>query len=746
LRIRAEIEALLHARFIPTFESLGFTTPAEFARVAEAAYRSDADLIIGVGFETSNFLSHLKSYAKPTIIAFMLDNAIQGLPLPVDGQSGIANLSYVQSPFDIRRDLETFYQILPYRKVGFLLNGDSNQSSFDLQTYFNQMLAPIGANFDLFALGTDAEAVLSQIDESIDAVYLLPALEAEKQAALKTTLESLTKRGIPVFSLLSEPALDLGAYAAYGSEGNFARIPRRVAINALKILEGQAAETLPVAMDHYDENLIINVQAARTTGIYPSWDIIAKAVLMNVTLAEEDGRTLSLKSAIAEGLNNNLSIRVAEKDVGISEKDVRIAASNYLPQLDASAFMLDNATVNSSFGTRGRYNIQAGGSLSQLLLSEPALANVAIQKLLLSSQEAVFRQNQLDIVQDVAEAYLGILQATAVVRLRNENVAVTRQNLDIAKAKEQVGFSGKADVYRFESELAFDNVDLNNAQAQWRQARFMLNNLLNRPIKETFRLDDVELSDSISLILDERMFELIDNPADVERFADFLVHEAFQNLPELEQLAYSLKAQERSLRSQNRAFWLPSLALSGELTQPIEQYEVPEQTSIPGLDLSELGFQTQPQTSWNLAIGAQLPIFQGNSRRYQQQQTAVGILQLKDQQANLRNNLELQVRANMETAGASFSNVALSQEAVAASRKNFELAQNNYQQGLLNITSLIDAQNALLQAEINAINAEYTFINDILAVERSIGYFHFLALPQDQSEFFQRFAEFITKN
>ncbi|MEM9260369.1 MAG: TolC family protein, partial [Bacteroidota bacterium] len=103
------------------------------------------------------------------------------------------------------------------------------------------------------------------------------------------------------------------------------------------------------------------------------------------------------------------------------------------------------------------------------------------------------------------------------------------------------------------------------------------------------------------------------------------------------------------------------------------------------------------------------------------------------------------VRSNMETAGASFSNLELSRKAVEASRKNFGVAQNNYQQGLLNITSLIDAQNALLQAEINAINAEYTFINDFLAVERAIGYYHFLALPQEQDAFFQRFIQFTRK-
>lgn len=120
-------------------------------------------------------------------------------------------------------------------------------------------------------------------------------------------------------------------------------------------------------------------------------------------------------------------------------------------------------------------------------------------------------------------------------------------------------------------------------------------------------------------------------------------------------------------------------------------------------------------------------------------------MQLQDQLSNLRNLLELQLRSNLETAGASFGNLRLSREAALAARKNFEIAQNSYRQGLLNITSLIDAQNAALQSEINAINAVYQFVADFLAVERSVGRYHFLSTTEEQTAFFQRFAQFLTR-
>ena len=733
--IQHELEGLLTAKFQPTFKNVIIDDPTSFEQQVAEVYESNTDVVIAIGFQICHLFAHRGVYDKPTILTFILDNELQGLPLPTDGFSNVENLSYIQSPFDIKRDFEVLYDIKPYKKLAIIVGEFVQQIDFDFNNYINQLIEFSGSEFEIHALDNTAEDMLNQLSDDIDAAFLFPVVQQDKQPELAKTLEGLNDKGIPTFGLLSEPYLDLGVYAAFNSEDNFARIPRRAAINALKILEGQKAEVLPVTMGSYTENLIINMKAAQATQHYPSWDIMANAILINISLIENAERDLTLQSAIAEGLNNSLSVRIAEKDVGISVKDLSIARSNYLPQIDASAsaVALDENTVLRSFGTQGRYNLQASATLTQLLLSEPALANVAIQKLLLQSQEEALRQNQLDIVQDVAGSYLNILQATALLRLRNENVAVTRKNYDIALAKEQVGFSGTSDVYRFESELALNNVDLNTTQAQWRQARFQLNNLLNRPIKEEFQLADAAVSDSILLVTDPRLLVLINNPGDVETFADFLVQEAFRNLPELQQLELTLAAQERSLLSQKRAFYLPQVALSAEYNLPIDQYSYPE-TVMP----------MELVNTWNAAIAVQMPIFQGNSRRYQQQQTEVGIFQLQDQKANLRNNLELQVRANMETAGASFSNLALSNKAVEASRKNFELAQNNYQQGLLNITSLIDAQNALLQAEINAINAEYTFINDFLAVERAIGYFHFLATPQDQNAFFQRFVQFIT--
>ena len=54
-----------------------------------------------------------------------------------------------------------------------------------------------------------------------------------------------------------------GALIGYESEVNLNRMPRRIALNILKILEGENAANLTVTMNSYSESTILNMATAR---------------------------------------------------------------------------------------------------------------------------------------------------------------------------------------------------------------------------------------------------------------------------------------------------------------------------------------------------------------------------------------------------------------------------------------------------------------------------------------------------
>ena len=56
----------------------------------------------------------------------------------------------------------------------------------------------------------------------------------------------------------------------------------------------------------------------------------------------------------------------------------------------------------------------------------------------MQTEAAEYDQAELDLIQDAATAYINILQAKSLVTIQVENVNLTRDNLNIAKAKEAV--------------------------------------------------------------------------------------------------------------------------------------------------------------------------------------------------------------------------------------------------------------------------------------------------------------------
>ncbi|MEO1714363.1 MAG: TolC family protein [Bacteroidota bacterium] len=116
--------------------------------------------------------------------------------------------------------------------------------------------------------------------------------------------------------------------------------------------------------------------------------------------------------------------------------------------------------------------------------------------------------------------------------------------------------------------------------------------------------------------------------------------------------------------------------------------------------------------------------------------------QLQDQKKDVKNLLELQVRANLEQVNASYNNIRLTKSAAEAAEKNIIIVQDYYKSGQVNVITLVDAQNSLLGAKINATNAVYQFMIDYFSLQRSVGNYNILSTPEQNEAFLQRFLNF----
>ena len=377
--LKDEILQLLQHRYSVNFSSFYGTDKIEdISRIFSEVY-SENDFVIAMGLISSNYAISLKTYSKPTICSVVLDPKLQGLTKTESGTSGIKNFTFTESPFDITRDLNLLYQIYPFDHLEVITEEGSIGETTFVDQLFSNYLKGKNVSVDHIFYSSDFNQHFSEMGDHKVAAYALPYL-GDDPDRIKNIFQIINKNKVPSAALFGEEYIEAGALCGYETEANLEKIPRRIALTVMKILEGQDAADISVEMESFVENLNINMETARQIGIYPDFDLMSKATFVNLENIQTDN-VLNLQMAIGIALQNNLNVKIKRADVDIAIAETSLAKSELLPQIDLATNLLlsDEQSTLSKQGALGRANWTLGGTLSQVIFTEPALANIAIQ-------------------------------------------------------------------------------------------------------------------------------------------------------------------------------------------------------------------------------------------------------------------------------------------------------------------------------------------------------------------------------
>lgn len=730
-KVKDEINTLLGQQYTLSYNEVNLsTTNQSVINTIQAGLNDDSDILITFGFKSSSILKSINNYPKPCIAGIVLEKWEKE-------STQINNFTLVESPFDIQKDFEVFQSIYPFKNLAIFVQSDNQ---VEIESY----LSTFKNGFDIQFIGTsdNPEVDINQLNPDIDAVYFLPNIYENPDNEQKL-IDGINEHRLPSFSLIGRDGVEKGILASVSPSEYIDVYARRIALNVMKVLEGQNPKDLPVKIDGIEDDFVINVATMEKIEIYPSLDVLSQASLIDLEI--QTGKNYTLQSAVAEALTNNLSFLAAQKEVDIQQTEIGIAKSNLLPTVNASTSLvtLDGTTAELLKSTNQLTpQTQWAGNLelTQLIYSQPSLANVAIQKALLESEKAGLMSQQLDLVLNVCSAYIQVLQAQANQNIQNTNVQTTLSNLKIAKTKAKIGTVSNADIYGFESQLALNKSSLNDAQTIVEQARIQFNQFLNRPLDEDFVLEDLQLDNQLLFLQDSRMRTQINNLYDIRKFAEFLIETALNNAPEFAQLDWAIKAQEHSLDLNKKSLYLPQIGLQGNLDQTFGRYG----TKVPDASFEALGVDPY-QPTWNVGVNASLPIFQGNLRNKRIQQDKIVLQQLAINRSDLELQFATNIRLSLENLGNSYNQIQFTRQASLSSTKYLELIQDLYREGATNIVTLLDAQNNAVSAQLGFANSQYQFILDAITIERLFNKIYLLSTPKDRESFINDYLTFLIK-
>lgn len=733
--LRREAQGFFRTEEVTLVESVcGDGTPASIRHALDVALNDPQfSVVVALGPIGSHLLALGGSPAKPAIAGVLIDASWQKAP-EKNGSSGVSRLTYVNQSYDVGRALDDFRRLIPFRKLAVVIDRQQLAAIPELQEQVTASVLAAGAQVTVVPADSSAGAILAAIPADVDAVFLAPLMQLG-DGALAELLSGIKGRRLPTLAYSNEPEVRLGALASYEPGENWQRRARRIAVDLQRILAGEDAGTLPVRLVAAPR-LALNLTTARAIGYSPSRTLLTDAVLVGAEpLAPRD--TVSLADALRIVANTNLDVIAARLEAASGEANVHIVQSNLLPKLDGrlTQTFTRSSTAAASFGQQPERMGDGGLSLTLPIYSERSWAAYQSESKLQQGREAQRDQLRLDVILDAGDAYVATLRAQSLVLVRRTNLERTRSNLEIARLREGVGSSSKADVFRWEGEVANARRDVISADAQVREATLALNRILNRPLESPVAQPTVRPGDAAFLFRDSTVLAWLDQPERLSALTRFLGAEAASFSPELAQLDAGISAKRRQGVAAQRAFWLPDFALQGGLSNVFSRNgagstgpTIPAQFDVP----------SSPDMTWQFKVQASFPIFSGFSRAATKAQTDIDLQRLQVQRKNAQLSVDQRVRTALEAAGASYAAIALSQAASVAAEQNYQLVSDAYGRGAVSITSLIDAQVAALNAEQSAANAGHDFLLDLLKLERSIGTFGVLLKPAEQQAFHDR--------
>ncbi len=694
------------------------------AAIEEAYVDPEIDLVLVTGFVANQIAAARPEFTKPTFLPLIIDIGLLA-DKTAAGASGVANLNYLSAYADFAEDLDTLSRIVEYRHL--VLFADTELSAAIPSLREAAYAASAARGIELIVVTHDGKdhRLMNRVPANADAIFLagLPRMPA---ADFELLISAINAAGLPSYSFAGVSDVERGLLVTNSEPRDVDRQARLNALNMQAVMLGGRAEDQPTASGTR-EQLTINMATARLIGVSPSFEVLNNAVLLNQDVVAA-GRQYGLVDIARMVVEQNQELQAETFGVQAGLEEIARARATLLPQLGALAsHTVRRDSPSVAAGIFAERSTDTAISLDQLLYSDAAMANLTIQKELQRTRLASLDEFRLDVIQAATTAYYTVLNARSQLAVQENNLRITRANLELAEDRVRLGTSTPADVYRWQAELARAQISVFNARSLLNQSWDTLNRILHRSQDERIALKEASFDEPFVMTRGE-FDQLVSSPADYARFSRFYIDRALRQSPELEQLNAQIAAKRRELTSQRRAYWLPDFSVGGQFTSNLDQSGLGAGPQA-GQDLND----------WSIGVQATLPIFSGGLKKANVSRASYELRQLEYLHASTMERVEERVRGQLHAAQAAYVQINLAATAAEASRKNFELVSDAYARGTVTVIELLDAQDTSLAATASAAESLYNFLITVMNLQRAVGGYDYLLTPEARQELADEF-------
>ncbi|GAB3010004.1 TolC family protein [Niabella terrae] len=411
-------------------------------------------------------------------------------------------------------------------------------------------------------------------------------------------------------------------------------------------------------------------------------------LLLSSGLLAQDSRSLTLDEAVVLGIQNSNRLKIDSAKVVEAAAAIDEARNRQLPDLKVSGsyLRLTNANINLKTGGSGSSESSESGSSSMPEINQAAygMANFSLPlfaggrirygiestKYLLEAEKLNAGNDKNAMAYNISQAYVNLFKAAQLVDVIKENLEASKKRDQDLLNMENNGLVARND--RLKAQLQTSDIELQLLEAvnNYNIANVNMDLLLGLPESTKLQLDS----------------SFIQQPAAVKSFEDYQ-QLALQHRKDLQALEYQQKAAGMQTRIAKAERW-PTLAITGGYVA----IDVPKFLTVTNAVNAGIGIQYNLANLWK----TNAVLKQSKARQ----------VQLAASRDLLTDEMRLDLNRDYQNAFVAGKKIEVYQNAQVQARENYRITKNKFDNSLVTVTELLDANVALLVTRINVLNAK----------------------------------------
>jgi outer membrane protein TolC len=393
----------------------------------------------------------------------------------------------------------------------------------------------------------------------------------------------------------------------------------------------------------------------------------------------EEPPSRSLDEVLASTMETNEAMGIAVEDVLQAESQKKRYLMSLTPDISLSAYRRRIGSTAESEGeregsgpnffpegTRYGYNLSFTQPLFTGGRALAAYRGAGDQESSLVLQEELTRR---DLLVAATEAYYGVLATMETVRISEQAVVRAERHLELADKRLELGEGLMTDKLRAEVNLADVTGDVTRFRNFLADARDAVHRISGRPLAK----------DPAGAVRLEEITGTVDS----------LIAEALKTRLEREQDQLGIQAAEEDVKEKKGRFF-PIIYFNANYYGSGERIE-------------------EQDDGWDAGVFLEFPLYQSASRHFLLKESKSSLRQAQLRENARAKDIALEVSRLYNALEASGTRVTTLRKQVELAGENVRLAEKRFSVGLADSLETVDAQTALLDAEVKLTAEVLTF-------------------------------------